>query len=178
MLIEWKERGESYVTINAEWERITGKKVGKSTLSVRYPRIKASLACVASEDVAQMLTSKAKIDEVIQAEIKELHNKMWARVGKDMEEAGNQTYPVSFQHSISNESVQFEIHCAKFLAILFLKLPEILEARSRIASFCFISKGPKIRRPLLTLAGCNSRKALQEDDGLWWRCCYVGCRGG
>jgi hypothetical protein len=100
MLMEWKERGESYVTINAEWERITGKKVGKSTLSVRYPRIKASLACVASEDVAQMVTSKTKIEEMIQAEIKELHNKMWARVGKDMEEAGTQTYPVSFQHSI------------------------------------------------------------------------------
>lgn len=82
--------------INAEWERITGKKVGKSTLSVRYPRIKASLACVASEDVEQMLASKTKIEETIQAEIKELHNKMWSRVAKDMEEAGKQNYPVSY----------------------------------------------------------------------------------
>lgn len=53
------------------------------------------MACVASDDVEQMLASKTKIEEMIQAEIKDLHNKMWSRIGKDMEDAGKQTYPVS-----------------------------------------------------------------------------------
>lgn len=68
---------------------------GKSTLPNRYTRVKASLACVASDDVEQMLTSEVEINKQIEAEVKDLWNKKWARIGKDMEIAGKQSYPVS-----------------------------------------------------------------------------------
>lgn len=67
---------------------------GKSTLPNRYPRLKASLTCVDSDDVEQMLTSEAEINNQIEAEIKDLWNKKWTRVGKHMEDAGKQSYPV------------------------------------------------------------------------------------
>ncbi|QDS69390.1 hypothetical protein FKW77_004619 [Venturia effusa] len=78
MVIEWKERGEGWNAINEEWKRITGNMPGKSTLPNRYPRLKASLACVA-----------------IEAEIKDMWNKKWARVSKHMEDADKQSYPAA-----------------------------------------------------------------------------------
>jgi hypothetical protein len=80
--------------INLEWKRITGNMPGKSTLPNRYPRLRANLACVASDDLQQMLNSEAEVNEQIEAEVKDLWNKKWARVGKHMENAGSQNYPV------------------------------------------------------------------------------------
>jgi hypothetical protein len=73
---------------------MTGKKPGKSTLSVRYLRLKANISSVAPEHIQQMLQSEAKVTEDIQAEIKDLWGKKWARIGKHMEDAGAQSYPV------------------------------------------------------------------------------------
>ncbi|KAE9977658.1 hypothetical protein EG328_001873 [Venturia inaequalis] len=95
MMIEWKERGEGWGVINEEWKRITGNMPGKSTLPNRYTRVKASLACVASDDVEQMLTSEVEINKQIEAEVKDLWNKKWARIGKQMEDAGKQSYPAA-----------------------------------------------------------------------------------
>lgn len=80
--------------INIEWKRITGNMPGKSTLPNRYPRLKANLACVASDDLQQMLNSEAEVNEQIEAEVRDLWNKKWAKVGKHMEDAGSQSYPV------------------------------------------------------------------------------------
>ena len=96
------KRGESWGTINAEWERLTGNKPGKSTLPNRFPRLKANLACVAANDVAQMLKSEAEVNEQIEAEVKELWGKKWVRVGKHMEDAGTQNYPVSYSAGFLN----------------------------------------------------------------------------
>jgi len=73
---------------------MTGNKLGKSTLPNRYIRLKANLACVASDDIQQMLQSEAEITEKIEAEYKEALVKKWARVAKHMEDAGAQNYPV------------------------------------------------------------------------------------
>lgn len=67
---------------------------GKSTLPNRYPRLKANLACVASDDVAQMMKSEVAISQQIEAEYKDALTKKWARIAKHMEDAGIQTYSV------------------------------------------------------------------------------------
>jgi ADP-heptose:LPS heptosyltransferase len=69
---------------------------GTSTLPNRYPRVKAAIACVAAEDVQQMLKSVKAIDAAIEAEHKEVMAKKWTRVAKHMKENGVETeYVVS-----------------------------------------------------------------------------------
>jgi hypothetical protein len=98
------QKGEPYSKINVEWERITGKKPGKSTLSGRYPRLKANLATVAPEHVAQLLALEVEVTHQIEAEYKDVLAKKWARISKRMEETGIQSYPVSARHHTKNNA--------------------------------------------------------------------------
>lgn len=51
-MMEWKDQGKSWGDINAEYARITGKPVGRSTLTVRYGRLKASFVELKDGDVS------------------------------------------------------------------------------------------------------------------------------
>lgn len=52
MLMEWKESGKGWKEIGLEWNRITGKPVGSSTLPNRYARLKAALVELKEGDVS------------------------------------------------------------------------------------------------------------------------------
>lgn len=115
MLISWRDAGKAWTEINAEWERLTGKKPGKSSLGNRYARLKANLACVATEDIPHLIAAEVEAVQQIEVEVKELWAKKWARVGKIMEEKGAANYPVSatsrtdvlcITNHLSNSSLQ------------------------------------------------------------------------
>lgn len=77
---------------------------GKSTLPNRFARIKAAIACVAPEDIAIMVEYEAAVTEEIEAECKDALAKKWTRISKRMEDAVNQTYPVSCHVDVSLSS--------------------------------------------------------------------------
>lgn len=52
MLLRMKEDGKTWAEIREAWEEMTGDKVGGSTLSGRYTRIKANLVVFHQEDVS------------------------------------------------------------------------------------------------------------------------------
>jgi hypothetical protein len=83
-----------WAVIKAEWERITGKAPGGSTLAVRYGRLKASLDTVMEDHIPAMMDAEAKTKVAIEGEIKELWAKKWARVAKLMAETGTTVYSV------------------------------------------------------------------------------------
>ncbi|KAF2424467.1 hypothetical protein EJ08DRAFT_681861 [Tothia fuscella] len=95
MLLSWKDEGKSWAVIKTEWERLTGNKPGGSTLPNRYARLKANLACVTPVDIPHMMSAETEAVEQIEAEIKELWAKKWARVGKIMEGKGAASYPAA-----------------------------------------------------------------------------------
>ena len=76
--------GKSWGLIRAEWERLTGDKVGGSTLPNRYPRVLAAISSVEDEHLEQLKASHAAIEAAMKAE-------MWGRVSKHMKENGVET---------------------------------------------------------------------------------------
>jgi hypothetical protein len=61
MLLEWRNAGKDWKTINAEWARITGKAPGGSTLPNRIGRVRAALANVSDEHSNQLMESEKAI---------------------------------------------------------------------------------------------------------------------
>lgn len=51
MLLRMKDEGKVWAEIREAWEKMTGEKVGKSTLSSRYARIKANFTVLSKDDV-------------------------------------------------------------------------------------------------------------------------------
>jgi hypothetical protein len=90
-----RQTGKPWSEIRAEWEHLTGKKPGASTLNVRFGRLKANLSCVTAEDIPHMMCCEVEVVHQIENEIKDLWNKKWARIGKAMEDKGTASYPVS-----------------------------------------------------------------------------------
>ncbi|OJJ47068.1 hypothetical protein ASPZODRAFT_15751 [Penicilliopsis zonata CBS 506.65] len=67
--VENKPWGE----INAAWEAITGINVGKSTLGVRYMRLKANFTVWSKDDEEKLVAAKKEIEEKFEVE-------KWSRI--------------------------------------------------------------------------------------------------
>ena len=52
MLLRMKDEGKPWAEIREAWENLTGEKVGGSTLSGRYARIKANFVVFSKNDVS------------------------------------------------------------------------------------------------------------------------------
>lgn len=53
MMFRWRGQGKSWSEINAEWSRLTGVEPGKSSLSVRFGKLKEKFARMGDKDVSK-----------------------------------------------------------------------------------------------------------------------------
>ncbi|KAK2748623.1 hypothetical protein FQN55_004176 [Onygenales sp. PD_40] len=87
MLLRMKdEEGKPWGEIRAAWEEMTGEKVGGSTLSGRYARIKANFVVFNPDDEARLVQFKKEIES-------KFENEKWQQVAKAIEDAGGNKYP-------------------------------------------------------------------------------------
>ena len=57
MMWEWRHAGKTWKDIYIEWERITGKKPGKSSLSVRWIKLCDNVMASGGADVTRFFCS-------------------------------------------------------------------------------------------------------------------------
>ncbi|KAN0077804.1 hypothetical protein V8E54_006108 [Elaphomyces granulatus] len=89
MLLHMKEvEMKSWSEIRTQWEAMTGTKVGNSTLSTRYIRIKAKLAGFKPEDGEKLIQAKKKVEEKFEAT-------KWNQIAATLEAMGGSKYPVA-----------------------------------------------------------------------------------
>ncbi|KLJ11352.1 hypothetical protein EMPG_13375 [Blastomyces silverae] len=87
MLLRMKgEENKSWAEIRQAWEDVTGEKVGGSTLSTRYIRIKANFVVFTPEDEELLLRFKREIEE-------KFENDKWRSVSEAIGAAGGKKYP-------------------------------------------------------------------------------------
>ncbi|PGH14775.1 hypothetical protein AJ80_05819 [Polytolypa hystricis UAMH7299] len=87
MLLHMKDNeNKPWAEIRQAWESMTGEKVGGSTLSGRYARIKANFVTFATEDETILLKVKKEIED-------KFENEKWHRVAEAIETAGGNKYP-------------------------------------------------------------------------------------
>jgi len=82
-----------------EWEKITGAAPSsRDMLRKRYPKLKAALSVVKTEDIPLLLQAKTAADERIDKQITMLERKRWETVAEIIKELGGEEYPVSVSH--------------------------------------------------------------------------------
>ncbi|OJD18313.1 hypothetical protein AJ78_01626 [Emergomyces pasteurianus Ep9510] len=87
MLLRMKDdENKPWAEIRQAWEVMTGEKVGGSTLSGRYGRIKANFVVFTPEDEERLLRFKKEIED-------KFENEKWHSVSKAIGTAGGKTYP-------------------------------------------------------------------------------------
>jgi cell division protein FtsB len=74
---------------------MTGDEVTTNMLSKRYKRLKANLADVEPKHHDIFYEALDQVNDAIEKEIKDLHNKKWNRVAEAMEEKAAMKYEVS-----------------------------------------------------------------------------------
>ncbi|KAL1955244.1 hypothetical protein VTO42DRAFT_8903 [Malbranchea cinnamomea] len=87
MLLRMKdEEGRSWAEIRQAWGKLTGDKVGNSTLSGRYARIKANFVVISDDDETRLVKFLKEIEEKFERE-------KWHRVAEAIEHDGGNKYP-------------------------------------------------------------------------------------
>ncbi|PGH00125.1 hypothetical protein AJ79_08308 [Helicocarpus griseus UAMH5409] len=87
MLLRMKDdENKPWTEIRQAWEEITGEKIGGSTLSGRYARIKANFVVFKEDDEQRLLRFKKEIEEGFE-------NEKWRRVAEAIEGDGGGKYP-------------------------------------------------------------------------------------
>ncbi|KAL2014466.1 hypothetical protein VTN00DRAFT_1991 [Thermoascus crustaceus] len=99
MMLHMKDvEGKSWAEIKSAWEAMTGNKVGGSTLSGRYGRIKANLVQFKEGDEANMLEAKKEIEEKFESE-------KWHKIAEAVEaKSGNKYPPAAVQKKLKELS--------------------------------------------------------------------------
>ncbi|KAI5303293.1 hypothetical protein KEM56_007701 [Ascosphaera pollenicola] len=86
MLLRMKdEENATWPEIREAWENMTGTKVGRSTLGIRYTRLKASLAVWDEADIARLLEAGKAVEA-------EFEREKYGRIAKALVEAGGKSY--------------------------------------------------------------------------------------
>ncbi|KAE8137880.1 hypothetical protein BDV38DRAFT_282490 [Aspergillus pseudotamarii] len=89
MIIQMRdEEGKNWGEINESWMKMTGIKVGTSTLRMRYTTMKANFVEFTGEDEARLLRLKKGIEEKFEQE-------KWSRLMEAIETDGGKKYPVA-----------------------------------------------------------------------------------
>jgi len=79
-----------------EWENITGAAPSsRDMLRKRYPKLKAALSVVKTEDIPLLMQAKSDADERIDKQIAMLERKRWETVAEIIKQLGGDEYPVS-----------------------------------------------------------------------------------
>ncbi|ODH46593.1 hypothetical protein GX48_07332 [Paracoccidioides brasiliensis] len=87
MLLRMKdEENKPWADIRQAWEEMTCEKVGNSSLSGRYSRIKANFVVFKKEDEERLLRYKKEIEEKFEAD-------KWRSVAEAIESNGGEKYP-------------------------------------------------------------------------------------
>lgn len=87
MLLHMKDvEGKGWAEIKAAWEAMTGIKVGGTTLSTRYIRMKANFVVFEDDDRERLLEAMKEIEEKFEIE-------KWAKIAAAIEEKGGKRYP-------------------------------------------------------------------------------------
>lgn len=77
---------KNWAEIKTVWEAMTGIKVGNTTLSTRYIRMKANFTVFEEDDRERLLEAKKEIEEKFESE-------KWAKIAAAIEEKGGKKYP-------------------------------------------------------------------------------------
>ncbi|KAI9758637.1 MAG: hypothetical protein M4579_002948 [Chaenotheca gracillima] len=87
MLWDERQAGTPWVVVRAEWERITGEKVGASTLPNRYDRIRSNFSKLKPDDEAIFIKTLTDLEAKFALE-------KWSKVAAELEEQhGTIKYP-------------------------------------------------------------------------------------
>ncbi|KAE8354114.1 hypothetical protein BDV28DRAFT_147434 [Aspergillus coremiiformis] len=81
------EEGKNWTEINESWMKITGIKVGTSTLRMRYTTMKANFVEISVADEGRFLRLKREVEERFQQE-------KWHKIAEAIEADGGRKYPV------------------------------------------------------------------------------------
>ncbi|KAE8408949.1 hypothetical protein BDV37DRAFT_138214 [Aspergillus pseudonomiae] len=89
MIIQMRDdEGKNWGEINESWMKMTGIKVGTSTLRMRYTTMKANFVEFTGEDEARLLRLKKEIEEKFEQE-------KWPKLMEAIEADGGKKYPVA-----------------------------------------------------------------------------------
>lgn len=87
MLLDLRDAGEGWAKIRHEWEKLTGEKIGSSTLPNRYGRLKSNFTVIKEEDHGRLLEAKRNVEQAFE-------KGKWSMVAEAVEKMGGDKYPV------------------------------------------------------------------------------------
>ena len=87
MLVSKRDENVSWAGIKAEWEKLTGEKIGVSTLPNRYNRLKINFAVVKEEDLPRLLEAKKTVEDAFE-------KGKWEMIANTVEKIGGDAYKV------------------------------------------------------------------------------------
>ena len=66
MLVSKRDANAGWAGIKGAWEKLTGEKIGVSTLPNRYNRLKINFAVVKEEDLPRLLEAKKTVEDAFE----------------------------------------------------------------------------------------------------------------